>query len=88
VSPTPLTAILEGKIDYNNPDFVEGKDVLTLEAHEHASDKAPQDRSTCCGTMQLPEYTMGDQEKLQSGAANTQDDIMRTERIELQKAFK
>jgi hypothetical protein len=88
VSPTPLTAMLEGKIDYNNPDFVEGKDVLELEAYEHASDEAPQDRSTCCGTMQLPEYTMGDQEKLRTGAAITQDDVMRAERIELQEAFK
>jgi hypothetical protein len=32
VSPTPLTAMLEGRINFNDPNFVDGQDVLRLEA--------------------------------------------------------
>jgi hypothetical protein len=88
VSPTPLTAMLEGRIDLTNPNFVDGKDVLKLEAHKHASDRAPQDRSQCCGTMQLPEHTMGDQRKLRTGARITQEDVLAAEVAALRKAFK
>lgn len=88
VSPTPLTAMLEGRIDFDNPNFSEGNDALELQRYEHPSDHARQDRSTCCGTMQLPEYTIGDQAKLQTGAGITQDDVLSAQRRELQKAFK
>ena len=88
VSPTPLTAMLEGRINLNDPQFVEGKDLLKLDAHKHASDRAPQDRSQCCGTMQRPEHTMGDQRKFQGGGSLTQEDLLATEVAELRKAFK
>jgi hypothetical protein len=58
VSPVPLNALMAGKVDYNNPNFVDGEDRLELERCRHPSDEAPQDRSLCCGTMQLPEYTV------------------------------
>jgi hypothetical protein len=88
VSPTPLTAMLEGRINLNDPQFVEGKDLLKLDAHKHASDRAPQDRSQCCGTMQRPEHTLGDQKKLQGGGSLTQEDLLASEVAELRKAFK
>ena len=88
VSPTPLSAMMEGRINLSDPNFLDGKDLLNLEAHKHPSDRAPQDRSNCCATMQLPEYTMGDTKKLQAGAGITQDDLMASEVAELRKAFK
>ncbi len=88
VSPTPLTAMLEGRINFNDPNFVDGQDLLKLEAHKHPSDRAPQDRSQCCGTMQLPEYTLGDPKKLQTGASITHEDVLAAEMAELRKAFK
>src|SRR5262245_48629161 len=74
VSPTPLTAMLEGRINLNDPSFVDGQDALKLAVHKHPSDRAPQDRSQCCGTMQLPQYTLGDQKKLQTGTSITHED--------------
>ncbi len=85
VSPTPLTALLEGR-KFEDPGFAD-KDVLKLEGHKHDSDKAPQDRSGCCGTMQLPEYTMADPKKLESRASVTEEDLMTAEVAELRRAF-
>lgn len=64
-SPAPLTAMATGRIEWENPAFVEGEDTLSLAPAmpQHASLLAPQDRSACCGTMQLPEYAQ-DQQKL------------------------
>jgi hypothetical protein len=87
VSPTPLTAMMEGRIDYTNPQYSEGNDDLQLEAHKHASDNALQDRSTCCGTMQRPEYTIGDANTLRSGAPVTQKDVLSAEWANLPEAF-
>lgn len=87
VSPTPLTALMEGR-RYEDPGFTEGKDLLQLEACKYDSDRAPQDRTGCCGTMQLPEYTMGDPKKLESGAMITADDLLGAETSELRKAFR
>ena len=58
VSPTPLTAMATGLIDMENPDFTDGEDVLEMAPAltDHPSLVASQDRSGCCGTMQLPEY--------------------------------
>lgn len=88
VSPTPLTAMMEGRMNLSDPNFVDGKDLLKLEACRHPSDRAPQDRSTSCGTMQLPEYTLGDQKTLQSGAAVTDEDVLASTVEELRAAFR
>ncbi len=58
VSPTPLTALASGTINMTDPNFVEGEDHLSLglALPSHPSLVAAQDRSGCCGTMQLPEY--------------------------------
>jgi hypothetical protein len=44
VSPTPLAG---------------AKEVMKLSAEKHVADEMPQDRSACCGTMQLAEYNQG-----------------------------
>jgi hypothetical protein len=88
VSPTPLRALMEGRIDYTNANFLDGKDVLTMDAAKHASDRAPQDRSQCCGTMQRPEFTAGDLKKIQAGTGLTEDDLLASEAAGLRKSFK
>lgn len=55
--------------------------------HEHASDEAPQDRSECCGTMQLPEHAMADEKKALSGASTSQADLLGGDTAELGRAF-
>jgi len=87
VSPTPLTAMLEGRMEMNNPGFTDGKDDTKLEAHRHPSDRASQDRSRCCGTMQRPEFVLADAAKLQSGQAMTDEDLLSKEAAELHKRF-
>ena len=88
VSPTPLTAMMEGRIDLTNPNFVDGKDLLQMEACKFSSDKAPQDRSRCCGTMQLPEHCTGDSKILLHGGGYYPEDALASEVNELRKAFK
>lgn len=86
VSPTPLTALMEGR-RFDDPSFVDANDTLQMKAAIHASDKASQDRSTCCGTMQLPEFTLGDQKKLQSGQGIMGKELMDPELAVLRQAF-
>lgn len=88
VSPTPLTLMAQGKMSYDNPNFVEGSDLLELNPHVHASDAAVQNRDTCCGTMQLSEFVMADPKHLESRKAFTDEDILAGERAELAKAFR
>ena len=87
VSPTPLTAMREGRMNYGDPKFTEGKDVTKMEATRHDSDHAAQNRSHCCGTMQHPEYTLGDQKKLMAGAMVHEDSAIAAEVAELRKMF-
>lgn len=88
VSPTPLTAMAEGRIPMDDPNFVEGKDALKLEAYKHPQDSAPQDRTRCCGTMQSAEFTMSDQKSLASGKAASDEDVLSYDLAQLAKAFK
>ncbi len=87
VSPTPLTAMREGRMNYGDPKFTEGKDVTKMEVMRHDSDHAAQNRSHCCGTMQHPEYTLGDQKKLMAGAMVDEDSAIAAEVAELRKMF-
>ena len=74
-------------MNFADPNYVEGKDLLKLEPHKHMADQAPQDRSRCCGTMQLPEYTLGDQKKLGERATIEEKDVIAAEIAELKKLF-
>ena len=97
VSPIPLTTMAAGAVDYENPDFVEGEDVLEMKAAhpDHPSLRATQDRSGCCGTMQHPEYAQ-DQKKLdadlnklcEAGTLIPEEDLLASEVEELSKTFK
>ncbi len=97
VSPTPLTAMSQGSIELDNPDFVEGEDVTELECAlpKHPSLVASQDRSGCCGTMQSPEY-MQEADVLEANLAKLakpgvvldEDMLLEDERKALAKQFK
>jgi hypothetical protein len=89
VSPTPLTALAEGRVDFTDQDFIEGEDLLKLEATNiPATTDAPQDRSRCCGTMQLPEFITVEQKVIESAAPMTDADLLGRETTELTVAFK
>ncbi len=96
VSPTPVTAMERGLIDMEDADFMEGDDVVELDAkfHEHPSLTASQDREGCCGTMQLPEYTRLHKDveadlKVLAGDGETIDEdvLLQSELEELAAAF-
>lgn len=99
VPPVPLTAVAIGALDYTDPESSIGEDEVELDVAlpEHASLSAsvPQDRSGCCGTMQLPEYAR-EPEKLaaelqrlgKEGAVMREEELVAGEMAELRKAFK
>lgn len=97
VSPTPLTAMSMGKIDMENANFSEGEDVLNLQTAlpDHPSLVAQQDRSGCCGTMQLPEYAVAEKileanlkTLMQNDQQISDEMLMADEMKRLAKAFK
>ncbi|NED59238.1 hypothetical protein G3I24_51190, partial [Micromonospora aurantiaca] len=67
----------------------DGRDVTEVAAHDEqsASLRADQDRSRCCGTMQMPEYQVVAPEKLAMRGPLEDDDILRDELDELRRAF-
>lgn len=97
VSAAPLMAMASGKIDISNPAFVDGEDTISMASAmpEHASLVAPQDRSGCCGTMQLPEYTQEQhtldanlQKLRQEGTYIPEHEIYAEETEQLSRAFR
>jgi hypothetical protein len=91
VSPTPLaeTAMACGTLNLNNPDFTDGRDALKLQPMDHPSlhREVEQDRSGCCGTMQLPEYILGDPKKLEARQLVDEEELLAGARRELGKVF-
>ncbi|GAB3659321.1 hypothetical protein GCM10027589_20400 [Actinocorallia lasiicapitis] len=91
VSPTPLKDLVMGKVNMSDADYTgESKtDVTEVQPADKnsASLRAEQDRSTCCGTMQLPEFQQIDQKKLAGRGDLTDDDILAPELDELRRAF-
>ncbi|HXZ76007.1 MAG TPA: hypothetical protein VEH31_34765 [Streptosporangiaceae bacterium] len=89
VSPTPVAAMMEGRVDYADEGFVDGDDVLTMEpTNIGATMDAGQDRSTCCGTMQLPEFISPDAKVLATGASLSDDELLAKDIAELRAATK
>ncbi|MGI5165173.1 hypothetical protein ACQEU3_12520 [Spirillospora sp. CA-253888] len=88
---TPLTDLMSGRMKMSDADYTGNgkKDVTDVEAaDEHsASLRAEQDRSRCCGTMQMPEYRMVDAKKLARRGELTDDDILHDELEELRRVF-
>ncbi|MFD0685508.1 hypothetical protein [Actinomadura fibrosa] len=87
---TPLRDLMSGRVKMTEADYTgDGRDVTEVETHdEHsASLRAEQDRSRCCGTMQMPEYRVVDAKKLAKRGTLEDDDILRHELDELSRAF-
>ncbi|MFC4910661.1 hypothetical protein [Actinomadura gamaensis] len=90
LSPTPMRELMAGRMTMTDPEYTEdGRDVTEVQVHdEHsASLRAEQDRSMCCGTMQMPEYLVIDPERLAQRGDLTDEDILRHEMDELHRAF-
>jgi hypothetical protein len=91
VSPTPMamTALEEGRVDYGDAKYTDGEDLTELEATDvPATLVAPQDRSRCCGTMQLPEFTTVDQKTVGSAKPLDDEGLLAKEVAQLAKEFK
>lgn len=88
VSPTPLNDMLAGLMPLGDPNYADGEDLVELEqADSPASLVAQQDRSLCCGTMQLPEFRR-DERDLSDGKSLSDDELLAAEYKRLAKAFK
>lgn len=97
VSPTPFTAMAEGRINFEDGNFIDGDDSFDMMGAlpNHPSLVAMQDRSHCCGTMQNPEYmqddkTLSDNLNTLQGAGETISDesLLLEEVAILKKQFK
>ncbi|TDB77489.1 hypothetical protein E1264_37455 [Actinomadura sp. KC216] len=87
---TPLTDLMSGQMKMTEADYTgDGQDVTEVDAldEQSASLRAEQDRSRCCGTMQMPEYQVVDAEKLAKRGSLEDDDILRDDLDELRRAF-
>lgn len=87
---TPLRDLMSGRMSMTEAGYTgDGQDVTEVEPQdEHsASLRAGQDRSLCCGTMQMPEYQVVAAEKLARGGSLEDEDILHEELDELRRAF-
>ncbi|WP_067454383.1 hypothetical protein [Actinomadura macra] len=87
---TPLRDLLSGEMRMTEADYTgDGQDITEVEPFDErsASLLAEQDRSLCCGTMQMPEYRVIDSERLAKRDPLEDDDILRNELDELRRAF-
>jgi len=91
-------AMAMGKIDWRNPEFADRKEDKAELSHphpDHPSLMGAQDRSGCCGTMQLPEYAR-DQKRLDADLQKLSEEgvtipevaLLAEEIVELKKVFK
>ncbi|MFI0444576.1 hypothetical protein [Actinomadura sp. 6N118] len=88
---TPLDDLMSGQMKMTDANYIgNGRDVTKVEVHDRnsASLQAGQDRSRCCGTMQMLEYEVVDPQKLAQGGSLEDDDILRKELDELSQAFR
>ena len=90
VSPTPMAAVLAEDTDFEDSKLVSGDETELLQPCEHISLEADQkqDRGGCCGTMQLPEYILGDPKALRAGKSITEEELLAPEIKELAAEFK
>ncbi|MBC6459964.1 hypothetical protein [Actinomadura sp. HBU206391] len=92
VSPVPLSDLTSGRMNMTDADYTgngKGEDVTSVRVADEnsASLHAAQDRSTCCGTMQLPEFRVIDVDTLAKRGSLTDEDILATELEMLGRAF-
>ena len=80
--------MLAGLMPLGDPNYADGEDVLELEqANSPASLVAQQNRSLCCGTMQLPEFRR-DESDLSDGKSLSDDELLAAEYKRLARVFK
>ena len=87
---TPLRDLMSGRMRMTDAAYTgDGEDVTQVGPHDEqsASLRAEQDRSRCCGTMQMPEYELVAPEKLARHGSLEDDDILRDDLDELRRAF-
>lgn len=90
-------AMIRGEVDWENPEFSDRLDDtadLAAAQPDHPSLVREQDRTGCCGTMQLPEYAReqrkldGDLHRLcQEGQTIREEELLADELAELRHAF-
>jgi hypothetical protein len=91
-SPVPIGDLLSGRMNMTNADYTgEGRarDITSLKPADEnsASLRAGQDRSLCCGTMQLPEFHLVAMDRLARRGPLTDDDILAAELTEIGRGF-
>ncbi|MEQ7011218.1 hypothetical protein ABN028_34115 [Actinopolymorpha sp. B17G11] len=88
VSPTSLADIIATGFAPADVPSVDAEDVASVERVDHTpSLRARQDRSTSCGTMQMPEYRVLSEGKLATGESVGDDGLLAADREKLAKAF-
>ncbi|GAA0599012.1 hypothetical protein [Actinomadura livida] len=87
---TPLDDLMSGQMRMADAGYTgNGQDATEVEPFDErsASLRAEQDRSRCCGTMQMPEYEFVAPERLAERGALEDDDILREDIEALRRAF-
>ncbi|TDB91972.1 hypothetical protein [Actinomadura sp. 7K534] len=87
---TPLDDLMSGQMRMADAAYTgNGQDATEVEPFDErsASLRAEQDRSRCCGTMQMPEYELVAPERLAERGALEDDDILREDIEALRRAF-
>ncbi|MFC6884370.1 MULTISPECIES: hypothetical protein [Actinomadura] len=87
---TPLADLMSGRMRMTDADYTgDGRDATEVEPYDEtsASLRAEQDRSRCCGTMQMPEYRAIGADRLAQRGPLDDDDILRDDLEELRRAF-
>jgi hypothetical protein len=92
VSPVPPGDLLSGRMNMTDADYTgagAAGDVTSVQVadDDSASLHAAQDRSSCCGTMQMPEFRLLDVDTLARRGPLTDDDILAVEIDALGRAF-
>ncbi|RAY11637.1 hypothetical protein DPM19_28845 [Actinomadura craniellae] len=90
--PVSLDELMSGNMDMANPHYTGGGDAKRIPEVRPADEKsaslrAVQDRSGCCGTMQMPEFRVVPADRLATRGPLTDEDILAAELAELRESF-
>ncbi|WP_344973326.1 gluzincin family metallopeptidase [Salinactinospora qingdaonensis] len=93
-SPTPMDDLLSGRIrarlhdpDYTGDSATPDVTEVAVSDENSPSLQAAQDRSACCGTMQLPEFQMLGGQQLAANGSLEDADILAEERRRISRSF-
>ncbi len=82
-----LEGLRAGTINLDEKDFVDDEDEVRCSPIHHPADEADQDRSGCCGTMQLPEYTEVEQKVVEAAEPVEEEDLLADEMEKMRVEF-